>query len=185
MELAIGQARAVFNALVGLLPEKETEFRERLDQLEAEFGDLHGRLSAVADRIGHQPVLFSHPVYQYLMQGYGLNGRSLHWEPQELPAEEQWSELDRLLKAHAAAWMIWEDEPRPDVVSRLQELGIRSLVFRPCGNRPATGDFLNAMVENLVALERAFPPSTTARVTDVRCAGGTPEFGSARKWCGD
>lgn len=78
MELAIGQARAVFNALVGLLPEKETEFRERLDQLEAEFGDLHGRLSAVADRIGHQPVLFSHPVYQYLMQGYGLNERSLH-----------------------------------------------------------------------------------------------------------
>lgn len=159
LELAIGQVRGVFNSLVGLLPEMETEFRGHLNQLEKELGDLDMRLKLVAERIGDQPLLFSHPVYQYLIHRYKLNGRSVHWEPQEMPADEQWRELDSLLKTHSATRMIWEDEPRPDTVNRLEGMGIVSIVFRPCGNRPATGDFLDAMLENVVALEQAFPPS--------------------------
>jgi zinc transport system substrate-binding protein len=160
MELAIGQARGVFNSLVGLLPEMETEFREHLNQLEKELGDLDMRLKLVAERIDDQPLLFSHPVYQYLIHRYRLNGRSVHWEPQEMPADEQWRELDSLLKTHAATWMIWEDEPRPDVASRLQSMGVNSLVFGPCRNRPAQGDFLSVMQENVRVLGQAFPVAT-------------------------
>jgi len=157
MELAIAQSRAVFNSLVGLRPERETEFRERLNDLERELGELDARLKVVAERIGSQPLLFSHPVYQYLAAAYGLHQRSLHWEPNEMPGDDQWRELADLLAVHTSAWMIWEDEPLADTVKRLEGMGIESVVFQPCGNRPAETDFMSVMRENVSALETAFP----------------------------
>ncbi len=159
MELAIGQAHAVFDALVRLRPEDETVFRERLTELEKDLGELDSRLKVVAERIGDQPLVFSHPVFQYLARAYELNGRSVHWEPHETPGNDQWRELSDALAMHAAAWMIWEDEPLAETENRLEAIGIRSLVFRPCGNRPAGGSLVSVMLDNVMALERAFPAS--------------------------
>jgi len=157
MEFAAGQARAVFDALVRLRPENESDFRERLNELEKDLGELDKRLQDVTERIGDRPLVFSHPVYQYLVRGYGLNGRPVHWEPDELPGNDQWRELTGLLAAHAAAWMIWEDEPLAETENRLEAIGIKSLVFRPCGNRPAEGSLVSVMLDNVMALEQAFP----------------------------
>ncbi|MCH8249588.1 MAG: zinc ABC transporter substrate-binding protein [Proteobacteria bacterium] len=161
MEFAIGQARAVFDSLIYLRPENELDYRERMHELEKDLGELDTRLKVVAERIGDQPLLFSHPVYQYLIRGYELNGRSVHWEPVEIPGDDQWRELFELLATHNAGWMIWEDEPLPDTVSRLESMGIKSLVFRPCGNRPAEGNLLSVMLDNVMALEQAFPASAS------------------------
>jgi zinc transport system substrate-binding protein len=157
----MGQARAVFEALVRLLPDDESAFRERLLDLEEDLLALDKGLQAVAARIGDRPLLFSHPVYQYFERRYDLNGRSLHWEPQELPDDAEWRELSNRLAGHAAAWMIWEGEPHPEIVSRLERMGIRSLVFQPCANRPAQGDLLSVMQDNLRTLEQAFPVATS------------------------
>jgi hypothetical protein len=35
-------------------------------------------------------------------------------------------------------------------------MGLRSLVFYPCGNRPAQGDFLGVMQQNVTNLAQAF-----------------------------
>ena len=55
--------------------------------------------------------------------------------------------------------MLWEEEPLPAVRTDLQKRGIRLVVFQTCGNRPAAGDYLQAMRHNLeelrAALERA------------------------------
>jgi zinc transport system substrate-binding protein len=161
MDFAISQARAVFDALVRLHPEDEPDYRERLQELEKDLRELDTRLKVVADRIGDQPLLFSHPVYQYLARTYELNGRSVHWEPDETPGDDQWRELFELLSARNSAWMIWEDEPLPDTASRLEGMGIHSLVFRPCGNRPAGGNLVSVMQDNVLALERAFPASAS------------------------
>jgi len=155
--IAAGQARVVFDSLVRLRPENESDYRECLHELEKDLGELDTRLKVVAERIGNQPLLFSHPVYQYLVRGYGLNGRSVHWEPDEIPGDDQWRELFELLGTHNAGWMIWEDEPLPEAASRLGSMGIESLVFSPCGNRPAEGSFVSVMMENVLVLERAFP----------------------------
>ena len=157
MEFAIGQARAVFDSLVRLRPENELDYRERMHELEKDLGELDTRLKVVAERIGDQPLLFSHPVYQYLIRGYGLNGRSVHWEPDEMPGDERWRELSDVLATHAAAWMIWEDEPLPNIANQLKRMGIESIVFRPCGNRPAEGSLVSVMRDNVAVLERAFP----------------------------
>ncbi len=161
MQFAAGQARAVFDALVRLRPENELDYRERLHELENDLDELDSRLKVVAERIGDQPLVFSHPVFQYLIRAYELDGRSVHWEPDETPGDGQWRELFELLGARHATWMIWEDEPLPETVSRLEGMGIQSLVFRPCGNRPATGDFMRVMQENVAALEQAFPASAS------------------------
>ena len=157
MEFATSQARAVFNSLVRLRPENEPDYRVRLYELEKDLGELDTRLKVVAERIGDQQLLFSHPVFQYLEHAYQLNGRSVHWEPDETPGDEQWRELLELLSERDAAWMIWEDEPLPEAVSRLEGMGIQSLVFRPCANRPTQGSFMSVMLDNVIALERAFP----------------------------
>jgi zinc transport system substrate-binding protein len=158
MDLAIAQARAVFGALVLLQPEYEADFRQRLLELETDLDALDRRLRAVTARIDDAPLLFSHPVYQYLEHRYELNGLSVHWEPEEVPTEPQWRQLSGLLAGHPAALMVWEDVPSPESVDRLKHMGIGSLVFRPTGNRPEQGDLLTAMDENLRALEHAFPP---------------------------
>jgi zinc transport system substrate-binding protein len=81
----------------------------------------------------------------------------MHWEPEEMPPDAEWAKLADLLKAHAADWMIWEDEPSPEISARLLKgHGVGSAVFRPCGNRPEKGDYLSVMRENLENLEPVF-----------------------------
>lgn len=155
--LAIEHARAVSHALSRLLPENETVYRERYEELEQELLSLDEALSALASRMGGQPLLFSHPVYQYFERRYSLNGHSLHWEPGVMPDEGEWRELSGILQSHAAAWMIWEGSPHPEARRRLESLGVQSLVFRPAGNLPETGDFMGVMQENLRVLQQAFP----------------------------
>ncbi len=156
-EFAIEHARSVSNALSRLKPENEGAYGERLAELEQELLNMDQAFKTLATRIGDRPLLFSHPVYQYFERRYSLNGRSLHWEPDLMPDEAQWRELSGIQQSHAAAWMIWEGRPHPEANSRLESLGIKSLVFSPAGNRPETGDYMSVMQENLRALQQAFP----------------------------
>ncbi len=79
------------------------------------------------------------------------------WEPDAEPGQEAWTALLRLHARHPARWMLWEAEPLPAVRQRLATLGIEAIVFAPGGNRPAAGDYLALMQENLRAIERLAP----------------------------
>ncbi|MCY4513929.1 MAG: zinc ABC transporter substrate-binding protein [Candidatus Tectomicrobia bacterium] len=153
---AAQQALAVLEALSRLLPDQRSVFEQRYAELEKDLLLLDDRLeSAVAGRVS-QPLVASHPVYQYLARRYGLNIRSVLWEPEVMPEEAGWQELADILSSHEAAWMMWEGDPLPASVERLQSLGVRSLVFDPCGNRPSEGDFLDVMQRNVDQLGQAF-----------------------------
>ena len=102
------------------------------------------------------PLLASHPVYDYLSRRYGLNIKSVHWEPDEAPSNEQWIELRRILKDHPAKWMIWEAAPLQKSQGSLKSIGIKSLVFDPCGNVPGKGDFVTVMRQNGENIKIAF-----------------------------
>lgn len=148
--LAVDQAEAVSRALISRRPVYEAIFNERFTALAAELRALDERQAAAAQRLGNTPILFSHPVFQYLIRRYGLNGRSLHWEPDEDP---DLLELEHLLEEQATRWMIWEGEPLPETVAKLDEFGVRSVVYDPCGNVPREGDFMTVMATNAAALE--------------------------------
>lgn len=153
--LALEQAASAAQAFASARPQWREDFEAGFDALAADLRALEVRLDAAARALGDAPVLFSHPVYQYLERRFRLNGRSLHWEPDELPSEHSWRELEAILESHPARLMLWEDEPLPATARRLDTLGIRSVVFAPCGNAPAQGDWLAAMTENAVRLEGA------------------------------
>jgi zinc transport system substrate-binding protein len=137
-------------------PEHREDFEARFGALEANLLDIDTQLSALFLGKGDVPLLFSHPVYQYFIRRYELNGRSVHWEPDEMPDANQWSELKAILADHPAGLMVWEGEPLEECRRGLEALGVRSVVFDPCGNVPDLGDFLSVMRENAAGLEKAF-----------------------------
>jgi zinc transport system substrate-binding protein len=151
-QLAMEQARAVAAALELALPDQEARIQTSLEELIADLQELDHQLESEARRIGGEPLLLSHPVYQYLTARYGLNALAVHWEPNESPGAEQWQELESIVAGHPAQWMLWEAEPSTATVERLRELGIQSVVYAPSGNRPSAGDLLSVMQDNVTAL---------------------------------
>ncbi len=155
--LAILQAEALAEALVRVRPQDETSFRANLDSLTADLTELDKRQAAAAERLAGQPLLFSRPVYQYLIRRYELDARSVHWESGEIPTESMWRELGKTLTEHPASWMIWEGEPLPETVHRLEAAGVKSLVYQPCANVLPEGDLLAVMSANVAAFETLAP----------------------------
>jgi zinc transport system substrate-binding protein len=148
--LAAEQARAIATAMSAELPEHERAIRERFTILESALLTLDARFTAAAEAIGETPIVFSHPVYQYLERRYGLNGRSVHWEPDRAPDLD---ELQELRRSHPAGWVVWEARPLIDTRQTLAAIGVESVVFDPCANRPDGGDLMTVMASNAAALE--------------------------------
>lgn len=160
---AAQQAKALAEAMIRQRPALGGAVSARLAALQGDLRHLDAALQALATRLKGQPLLASHPVYQYLARRYGLDLESVHWEPDELPPESEWAALTAKLSGRPARRMLWEDAPSPAIATRLQALGVRPVPFRPCANRPATGDFLSVMRQNIEALEAA-----SARPADLR-----------------
>ena len=156
MTLAVEQARVIKDALVELLPQHKNLFEDQFKNLEKELLALDAEINRVVSISQDQRVVFSHPVYQYLERRYNMNGMSVHWEPEELPDEEMWTEFKHILEHHPAKWMIWEGNPETNTVTELEKRGVNSVVFDPCGNEPDEGDFLTEMTKNIGELRKVY-----------------------------
>jgi zinc transport system substrate-binding protein len=153
-QLALAQAQAVTSELIKLAPNSEKPFLDNLVNLQQELMALDSRLAEVFNSFDGQPVLFSHPVYQYLQRRYGINGESVHWEPHEEPTTSNWIALRKILATHPATIMIWEDQPLPSTAERLSDAGIAIVPFRAAANRPDEGDYFSIMRDNVARLAK-------------------------------
>jgi zinc transport system substrate-binding protein len=151
--LAIEQARTVTQAFAERIPEAESLFEENMAKLEEDLVALDKRLAIALAAFNGQPVLFSHPVYQYLQNRYSINGASVHWEPDQEPTTPAWIALQQLRGTHPATIMLWEDEPLPSTAKRLSAAGISSVSFDTVANKPEEGDFLSAMNANITRID--------------------------------
>jgi len=152
-ELAIAQARAVSDALIKVAPKGEAALRDNMEKLEQNLMALDAQLAEAFAKLEGRPVLFSHPVYQYLQYRYNINGTSVHWEADEEPSTRDWIGLQQLRVSHPATIMIWEDQPLHETVERLANAGIQSIPFRTGVNRPEEGDYLSLMGSNAERLK--------------------------------
>jgi zinc transport system substrate-binding protein len=152
-QLAILQAQSVTDSLSEIAPAGETGFRANMAKLEQELMRLDASLAKIFSQLDGRPVLFSHPVYQYLQHRYEINGQSVHWEPDEEPSTPAWIALQQMLATHAATIMIWEDEPLTPTIKRLSNAGITFITFQTLANRPDQGDYLSVMRSNEEQLE--------------------------------
>lgn len=159
--LAKQQAQAIAAALEEHSPENAALYAANLAKLEQDLDGLDeafGLLGLDQGDVSEWPLLASHPVYGYLAERYGWNLEARLWEPEEMPNDEEWQELAHLLEYHPAKWMIYEDTPAPEIAAKLEKLGVGTVVFRPCGNRPPSGDYLGEMRAGIERLRPAFQP---------------------------
>lgn len=154
--LLVEQARSVAAALERTWPDQSDLFADRLEALVADLEALDAEQSAATSSAAGRPVVFSHPVYQYLSRRYGLTGESLHWEPDAPPDAEQWARLEELRDRTGAAWMIWEAEPLPETSERLAGAGVRSVVVATGSRPPERGDLLDVLRRNAEALRTVY-----------------------------
>lgn len=155
---AVEQAKAIKNALIIAAPTHQDAFEKRYLSLEADLLQLDADLEQITAKNKTQPVLGSHPVFQYLERRYGLKMKSVHWEADAVPSVENLNELAAILKNHPAKWMIWEDDPTEDAIAKLKAIGIQSVTFKTAGNRPEQGDFLQQMRQNITAIKAVYAP---------------------------
>ena len=156
-ELAARQAEAIAVAMGRKKPDLRDTFQINFKALVKDLKTLDQDIQAIVAKKPSLPLIVSHPVYDYFTKRYGLNVISVHWEPDQVPSDSQLREFKEILKQHPARWMIWEGEPVRASVDKLKTLGVDSLVFDPCGNVPARGDFMTVMQRNVEDLRRAFP----------------------------
>lgn len=151
------QAQAVSDALAKLVPAAKEAIGKNTEALKDELESLDERMSVLSRRLVQHPLVASHPVYHYLARRYGLNLKSVLWEPDSVLDDKAMSDLHAVLSGHRARWMIWEGEPSKDNVEKLAAMSIQSIVFDPCGNVPEKGDFMSVMKANVEGMEKAFP----------------------------
>ena len=151
--LYVQQVQAIARAIVDKFPQLAVDVAAREKDLVEQLTTMDGELEKLGRDFNGAPVLYSHPVYQYFERRYAFNGRALHWEPNQFPTQQDWSELRATLKEHPAAVILWEEEPLPKTRARLKDFGVESVVFSPMGNRPVKGDFLSGMSANIERLK--------------------------------
>lgn len=148
-DLAIEQAEVIKDILIKKLPKEKLVLDENFENLREDLERLGKKMIDVTLQLKDINVLGSHPVYQYLSKSYNLNIRSVHFEPDVFPSNEQWRELETIVDRSKENLMLWEGHPNKKTENRFHELNIDILVFNPCENMPAKGDFLNVMKDNI------------------------------------
>ena len=141
------QAAAIHKAFAKQWPEHADAFAanfkalaDDLDALDAEFRQLDLK----------QPLLASHPAYNYLARRYGWDVTSLDLDPDALPPK------DAISPDHPAKLILWESEPRNMAASILEKNhGIKSITFSPAELR-GDEDYLTTMRTNIARLKAAF-----------------------------
>lgn len=151
-DLAAKQAKAVADALSRKKPDLRDTFQKNYELLEKDLIKLDQEIKLIVSKDRSKPLIGSHPVYDYFCRRYGLNMKTVHWAPNEVPNDEQWDELQNILKDHSAKWMIWEGDSIQESIEKLKSMRVNSLFFDPCGNVPDGGDFMSVMRQNVVNL---------------------------------
>jgi zinc transport system substrate-binding protein len=155
-ELAAQQAKEIARAFSRKKPALRDLFQSNYAALEKDLAKLDREIKQIVAKNPELPLLASHPVYDYLSRRYGLNIKSVHWEPDQVPNRNQSGELQAILNNHPAQWIIWEEDPLPATVERLKSSGIQSVVFNPSADAPNQGDFLSVMRRNVENLRAVF-----------------------------
>ena len=140
-------------SLLRQLDRQGPDFSSGLKRIEGKIKALKMLIQNINTPDKKNQFLASHPVYNYLARANGWKVQNFHWEPEEMPSEEEWEKLKKAVSF--SKYMLWEDTPSKEIAERLRNEGVSIIVFRPCGNRPPSGDFFSEMIQNIENLKTA------------------------------
>jgi len=161
--LAKVQAEEIRDALKRILPDDAAVLDERFAALAADLDGLHERLTELTEAYGGQFLYASHPAFNYVARRYGWRMVNLDLDPEEMPSDEAFAAIAKLLGEKPAKHIFWESAPLPEIAKRFEvELGLESVEFSPCelmapADLEAGEDYLEVMRANA---ERIAPALT-------------------------
>ena len=127
------QAESIRDALITFFPEHAETFGQGFATLANDLNSLDKRLKAYQADYKNQPLLASHPAYNYIARRYGWNVHNLDLDPEKMPSDEVIRQIKIILTTHPAKHLIWETNPTKAIADRMQkELGLASIQFSPC-----------------------------------------------------
>ena len=147
--LAAQQAEAIYQALLRKRPSSQEYFTKNLEALKKDLLQLDDQMLDLSRKKPNLPLIASHPIYQYMAKRYTLNLKMVMWEPDVYPEKEDWKHFEGIVKDEDIQWMVWEGQPLTESENRLEDMGIKSVVFSPCFAKPQQGDFLSVMQQNV------------------------------------
>lgn len=155
--MALAQAEAITDGMSDAFPEHAEAFRRNLLALTTELRTLDRELSDLAASMADVSVICSHPAYNYL-------GRRYHWNlivvPMDPAATVTADDLEALRRAVESAGprriVLWESPTSDANASAIRNaIGAESVLYSPCEQTPAEGDFLGVMRANISRLRAA------------------------------
>jgi zinc transport system substrate-binding protein len=154
MKNAKEQASNVYASLRALTPVEGSSMTSNYELLIQQLDSLDANLKETLDPFMGATIFGSHPVYQYLGSGYGLNIKSEHWEPGQDISDHDLEHFLENVGPSDQKLMLWEDEPSEVTREKLESAGYQIVIFRPCGNVPESEDFIETMNENVENLKQ-------------------------------
>lgn len=151
------QARSVLEALKRLQPEQAATYEANFKSLNQQLIALDEKLLMASGPWQEERLAFSHPVYQYFQNAYGMKGPSFHWEPHISLNKENWNDFRHEQSHHPFKYMIWESQPLDETIEKLNSQGVESIIFNPCTMPPQQGDFISVMEANIQNLDDIKP----------------------------
>jgi len=151
------QADEIRKALTRLIPAAAGPFQADYNKLAADLDALDAALGKVSADMAGRPILASHESYNYVARRYKWKIKSLVLDPHVVPDAAAMAHIREILKNFPAKVILWETEPVSPIAERFKaELGLTSVVFNPCENRPPAGqDYMTVMKANIARLAAA------------------------------
>ncbi|MEM9999858.1 MAG: metal ABC transporter substrate-binding protein [Pseudomonadota bacterium] len=153
--LAIAQAKAIAAGLTARGIGDANAVETRLATLRADLEALDVKTSAALATLTEIGIVATHPRYQYFARRYGLSISALDWEAGAMPDAAQLAALSALAAQTNAQILIWEAEPPAEAIARVEELGLKSVVFAPLAQPSPEGAYLEALDAAISALSGA------------------------------
>ncbi len=148
-DIAQAQVDAAAEAITRRWPELADEVAARAPVLRAEIAAMDEAFTTLSRRLAGRQVFASHPVYQYFNRAYLGQLISLHWEPDAVPSEEEWSAFSAMFNPGQSPMVIWEDTPMQQTSDRLAKLGVDHVVVSPMANDAETERLFHDIAEQV------------------------------------
>lgn len=154
LEQASGQAEAVRDGLIDLLPEKASELNDNCDKLVRDLMSLDKEMAEACQPLAAKTLIANAPIYQYLARRYQLKIVTVPWDDVSKWDVAQEKRLRETLHQTPSKHFIWNQKPSEEIRKRLSnDFQLNSLVVDPAGFGNDNEDWFAKMKQNVSTMK--------------------------------
>jgi len=150
-------ANAVADEYAELDPDNADDYATNAEHLRSELEDLDADLAAGLENCRTHTIVAAHEAYGYLADRYGLEQVGISGlDPESEPSPARLAEIREVVEREGVTTIFAEQLVNPAVAeSFASDLGIDVEMLNPLETEPDSGDYLEAMRQNLETLSTA------------------------------